>query len=67
MNEITPEDFVNPRSHCWRLKIPFNVRKVFEDEKFYPSSWRFRQFFPSRMNHKKRRKSNVDGDIIGDK
>ena len=59
VQEMTPVDIVNPRRRCWRVSIPFRLKKVFEDENFYPASWRFRQFFPARTNFK-RLKSNTE-------
>ena len=66
VKEMTPADIERPRSRCWKLSVPSNVKNVFEDECFYPSSWRFRQFFPPRSSYLKRRKSNVEGDDVSD-
>ena len=61
MKEMTPVEIENSRSRCWILSDPSNVKNVCEDDILYPSSWRFRQFFPPMMNHKKGRKSNIEG------
>ena len=59
VQDMTPTEIINPRRRCWRVSIPYRLKKVFEDENFYPSTWRFRQFFPARTNYNKKLKSTV--------
>ena len=61
--DMTPKEFTNPQRHCWRISVPYHVKTVFEDENFYPSQWKFHQFFPARLNHK-HKKSNADGEAV---
>jgi len=39
--DMTLKEFTNPRRHCWRISVPYCVKTVVEDEKFYPSQWKF--------------------------
>ena len=59
IQDMTPVDIMNPRRRCWRVSVPYRLKKVFEDENYYPSTWKYRQFFPARSNYK-RLKSNTD-------
>ena len=63
--DMTPVEFTNPQRRCWRISVPYRVKTVFEGKKFYPSQWKFCQFFPAILNHNnKQKKSNSDGDAM---
>ena len=58
VKDMTPSAFINPWRRSWRVSVPYKMKAIFEDENFYPSQWKFRQFYQARTN--KRWKASTD-------
>ena len=60
VQDMTPAAIADPKRRCWRISVPHRLKTAFEDENYYPSTWKSRQFFPARSNYKRRKSNNEE-------
>ena len=61
---LTKEE--NPRSKCWKVRVPYKFKEVMEKDELYHAGWTHRKFFGARNSNSKQKQPRLDDPIEQD-